>query len=53
LEEDEQSGYQSADFYAKPMLEILMNKKDGLESKKLIKLVLERVKGHITLAAYQ
>ena len=52
LDKDEQSGYQSADFYAKPMLELLLNKKDGFEPKELIKLVLEKVKYQLTLADF-
>jgi len=52
LEKEEQSGYQSSDFYAKPMLEILLKYKDGLEPKELIKLVLEKVKDHLSLADF-
>jgi len=52
LEKEEQSGYQSADFYAKPMLEILMKHKEGLEPKVLIKMVIQRVKDKLSLADF-
>jgi len=52
LEKEEQSGYQSADFYAKPMLEILMNQEEGMEPKVLIKKVIMRVKDELSLADF-